>query len=146
MYNAHGWINLRISPKASELETINTISIQYDEIEEKLYEEFIEKIKLELERIKKENLFIKYEIINFNNFSNFLTIQYSRNHKSNILKDFYSFVAKLNDGSHGLLYEIDDENDFNEHKPYKIYRLLGNEFKEIEETNFNNQLGNIETF
>lgn len=145
MYNAHGWINLRINPNI--IENTNTDTIEYDDLYDKLVEKHKEIIISELEKISKEDFWIKYQISSCNNFYNFLTIQYSRNHKSALLKDFYKFVAKNGDASHGLLYEVDDEaENFNEEKPYRVYRLIGNNFEEVDEVFFNGNLNGLEYF
>ena len=145
MYNAHGWINLRINPNI--IENTNTDTIEYDDLYDKLVEKHKEIIISELEKISKEDFWIKYQISSFNNFYNFLTIQYSRNHKSDLIIDFYKFVAENDDSSHGLLYVVDDEaENFNEERPYKVYRLIGNNFEEVDEVFFNGNLNGLEYF
>lgn len=138
MYNCQGWIVLRISPNSIK-------DIENDDLEDELIRKFIEKVLMELKRIRSENHFIKYELISFNNMGDFLTIQYSRNHKSDVLKNFFEFVANTSDGSHGILYEMDDEDkNFQDENPYKAYRLIGNKFEEIEENIFNGKLNGLE--
>ncbi|WP_396146446.1 Imm7 family immunity protein [Flavobacterium sp.] len=143
MYNCQGWIVLRISPNS--IKDIEICSQEYDDLEDEFIRKFIEKVLKELKRISSENHFIKYELISFNNMSDFLTIQYSRNHKSDVIIKFFEFVANLGNGSHGLLYETNDEDiDFQNEKPYKLYRLLGSKFEEIEEKIFNGNLNGLE--
>lgn len=145
MYNAHGWINLRIN--SNIIENTNTDTIEYDDLYDKLVEKHKEIIISELEKISKEDFWIKYQISSYNNFYNFLTIQYSRNHKSDLIIDFYKFVAENGDSSHGLLYVVDDEaENFNEEKPYRLYRLIGNNFEEVDEVFFNGNLNGLEYF
>lgn len=47
-------------------------------------------------------------------------------------------MDEQSDDSHGILYELNDEDkDYNSDKPYRVWRLIGNEFEECEETIIN---------
>ena len=143
MYNCYGWIKLGMSRKQID---INASDEENQQI-------LIDKKEIELgkevsQRI--ENLFKndigKYQYTGgMNNLDEFLSLQYSRNHGSSRIRDFYKWVAEISNGSHGVLYEIDDELEgFNPNKPYKIYRLVGNIFEECAETLINEKFEGLE--
>jgi hypothetical protein len=51
------------------------------------------------------------------------------------LRELYKWISEISDGSHGVLYELNDEDkNLNDDRPYKMWRLIGNEFEECEET------------
>ena len=73
-----------------------------------------------------------------NNLESFITVQFSRNHFNPILREFYQWISGISDGSHGVLYEINnEEKDFNSNKPYNLWRLIGREFEECKENTMN---------
>ena len=140
MFNSYGWIQLGMNRKDLDIMD-EEVQIQYD----KLDVELNEKVKKKLEQIVEENEIIKYDFIDaLNNLDSFLSIQHSRNHFSPRLRDFYKWVAEISDGSHGILYEMDDENKhFNPDKPYRIWRLIGQEFEECQETILNEKYNKV---
>lgn len=143
MYNCYGWIKLGVSRK----------HIDHNALDEEHQQTLIDKKEINLgEEVsnKIEELFKndigKYRYIGgMNNLDEFLSLQYSRNHGSSRIRDFYKWVAEISDGSHGILYEIDDEaKGFNPDKPYKVYRLIGSTFEECEETLINEKFKGLE--
>jgi hypothetical protein len=117
------------------------IQIKYD----KLDIELNKKVKHRLKEILETNEIIKYTFIgSLNNLDSFLSIQLSRNHFNSTLREFYKWISKISNGSHGVLYEINDEDkNFNSNKPYKVWRLIGNEFDEYEEKMINDKFHKI---
>ncbi len=129
MFNSQGWIKLGMNRK--HLDPLDKkAEVKYD----KLDMELDEKVKARLQKILATNEIIRYNFISMNNLDGFLSIQLSRNHFNKTLREFYQWISEISDGSHGILYEINDEDEhFNEEKPYKVWRLIGNEFEECEE-------------
>jgi hypothetical protein len=136
MFNAHGWIKLGMNRKHLDIMDEES-QIKYDQLDIELNE----KIKARLEDIVATNEIIQYNFIDsLNNIESFLSIQLSRNHFNSTLRGFYKWINEISDGSHGVLYELDDENEnFNPEKPYKVWRLIGRTFEECEEKIINDK-------
>ena len=136
MFNSHGWIKIGMNRKDLDIMD-EEIQIKYD----KLDIELNKKVKHRLKEILETNEIIKYTFIgSLNNLDSFLSIQLSRNHFNSTLRKFYKWTSKISNGSHGVLYEINDEDkNFNSNKPYKVWRLIGNEFDEYEEKMINDK-------
>lgn len=136
MFNSHGWVKLGINPKHIDI-TDEENQMKYD----KLDIELDEKIKTRLEEIKTTNEIMKYDYIGtLNNLHSFLSVQLSRNHFTSTLRELYKWISENSDGSHGILYEFDDEDEnFNPDKPYKVWRLVGKNFEECEEKIINDK-------
>ena len=117
MYNSHGWIKLGMNRKHLDIMDEET-QIQYD----KLDIELTKKVKNRLQEILVKNEIMKYDFIDsLNNLENFISIQLSRNHFHSTLREFFKWIGEVSDGSHGILYEVDDERkDFNPNRPYKV--------------------------
>ena len=129
MYNAYGWIKLGMNRKHLDPMDMDA-EIKYDELDAQLDE----KVKYRLQEIVSTNEIIRYDFIGMNNLDSFLSIQLSRNHFNGTLRAFYKWISEISDGSHGVLYEVDDEDkNFNDDRPYKVWRLIGKEFEECEE-------------
>ena len=136
MFNSYGWVKLGMNRKGLSMMD-EDIQIEYD----KLDVELNKKVKVRLEEISATNEIIKYDFIDsLNNLHSFLSIQLSRNHFNPILREFYGWISEVSDGSHGILYEFDDENEnFNPERPYKIWRLVGKYFEKCEEKIINDK-------
>ncbi len=140
MFNTYGWIKLGMNRKHLDPMDMEA-EIKYD----KLDVELDNKVKSRLQEIVNTNEIIRYDFFGMNNLDSFLSIQLSRNHFNKTLREFYKWVSKVSDGSHGVLYEINDEDEnFNEDKPYKIWRLIGNEFEECEELIINEKFHKVD--
>lgn len=136
MFNSYGWIKLGMNRKHLDIMD-EEIQIKYDKFDIGLDDKVVKK----LEAIVNENEIIKYDFIgSLNNLDSFLSIQLSRNHYSPRLRNFYKWVSEISDGSHGILYEMNDEDkEFNSDRPYKIWRLIGNNFEECDESIINDK-------
>ncbi len=86
---------------------------------------------------KQLNGWLLCQHVNVNNLSNFVAVQYSRNHFSSVLRDFYQWVANTSNGCHGVLYELDHERSRHEDTPYRTWRLSGGDFEECDEAKWN---------
>jgi len=133
MFNSYGWIKLGMNRK--HLDPMNTEDeLKYD----KLDEELDEKVKKRLQEIVDTNEIIRFDFVGMNNLESFLSIQLSRNHFNKTLREFYKWISEISDGSHGILYEMNDEDpNLNDDRPYKVWRLIGDEFEECEENIIN---------
>ncbi len=134
MFNSYGWIQLGINQK-------NIDSLDEEE-EMKYYElnkELNNKVKSRLQDIMDTNEVIRFDFIdNLNNLESFLSIQLSRNHFNNTLRELYKWISEISDGSHGVLYELNDEDkNLNDDRPYRIWKLIGSEFEQCEESIMN---------
>ena len=136
MFNSYGWIRLGMNRKDLDIMD-EQVQVKFD----KLDNELNEKVKHRLKEILATNEIIKYDFTDsLNNLNSFVSIQLSRNHFNPTLREFYKWISEISDGSHGILYEINDEDkNFNPNKPYKVWRLIGNEFEECEEKIINNK-------
>ena len=136
MFNSYGWIKLGMNRKHLDIMD-EEIQIKYDKLDIGLDDKVVKK----LEAMLNENEIIKYDFIgSLNNLDSFLSIQLSRNHYSPRLRNFYKWVSEISDGSHGILYEMNDEDkEFNSDRPYKIWRLIGSNFEECEESIINDK-------
>lgn len=134
MFNSYGWVQLGNNRKGSDI-LDEEIQIKYD----KLDLELDEKVKRKIKEIKATNEIVNFDFIGgMNNLESFLSVQLSRNHFNPSLREFYKWISEISDGSHGVLYELNDEDkDYNPDKPYRVWRLIGNEFEECEETVIN---------
>jgi len=130
MFNSYGWIQLGMNRKGTDMMD-EEIQIKYDILDIELDE----KVKIRLQEIKDSNESIRFDFIGgMNNLQSFLSIQLSRNHFNLTLREFYKWVSDISDGSHGILYELNDEDkEYNPDKPYRVWRLIGNEFEECQE-------------
>jgi len=130
MFNSYGWIQLGMNRKGTDMMD-EEIQIKYDILDIELDE----KVKIRLQEIKDSNEIIRFDFIGgMNNLQSFLSIQLSRNHFNLTLREFYKWVSDISDGSHGILYELNDEDkEYNPDKPYRVWRLIGNEFEECQE-------------
>jgi hypothetical protein len=130
MFNSYGWIQLGINRKGTDIMD-EEIQIKYDKLDIQLDE----KVKIRLQEIKDSNEIIRFDFIGgMNNLQSFLSIQLSRNHFNPTLREFYKWISEISDGSHGILYELNDEDKgHNPDKPYRVWRLIGNEFEECQE-------------
>lgn len=140
MFNSYGWVKLGMNRKHLDIMK-EKIQLRYD----KLDIELDKKVKNKLEQILSENEIIKYDFIgSLNNLESFLSIQHSRNHFSPRLRDFFKWITEVSDGSHGILYEIDNEDpNFDPDKPYRVWRLIGKEFEECVENIINEKYHNV---
>ncbi len=130
MFNSYGWIQLGMNRKP--LDNIDDdLEIKYDKLDIDLNN----KVKSKLQEIIDSNEIIQFNFIDkLNNLDSFLSIQLSRNHFNGTLRELYKWISEISDGSHGVLYEMDDEcENFNPEKPYRIWRLIGKEFEACEE-------------
>jgi len=134
VFNSYGWVQLGNNRKGSDI-LDEEIQIKYD----KLDLELDEKVKRKIKEIKATNEIVNFDFIGgMNNLESFLSVQLSRNHFNPSLREFYKWISEISDGSHGVLYELNDEDkDYNPDKPYRVWRLIGNEFEECEETVIN---------
>tara|TARA_B100001250_G_C19689238_1_gene739478 strand:+ start:120 stop:599 length:480 start_codon:yes stop_codon:yes gene_type:complete len=140
MFNSYGWIQLGMNRK--DLDVLDEENhVRYDRLDIELEE----KVKSRLQHIADSNEIIRYDLIaGMNNLENFLSIQLSRNHFNPTLREFYQWISEISDGSHGILYEIDAEDQsFNPEKPYRIWRLIGDEFEECKESILNEKFHKI---
>jgi len=134
MFNSYGWIQLGINRK--HLNGLNReIEAQYDQLDLELEQ----KVSTRLQYIVDSDEIIRFDLIRgMNNLENFLSIQLSRNHFSSTLRDLYQWISEISDGSHGILYEMNYEDpDWDEDKPYRVWRLVGDEFEECREVLLN---------
>lgn len=140
MFNSYGWIQLGINRKGSDIMD-EELQIKYD----KLDIELDEKVKHRIKEIKATNEIVRFDFIGgMNNLESFLSIQLSRNHFNPSLREFYNWISEISNGSHGILYELNDEDkDYNPDKPYRVWRLIGNEFEECEETVINEKFERV---
>jgi hypothetical protein len=140
MFNSYGWIKLGMNRKHLDIMD-EDIQIQYDDLDKQLNV----KVKTKLEEIIRQNEIVRYSFIDsLNNLNSFLSIQHSSNHFSSTLRDFYNWVTRVSDGSHGVLYEMNDEDkNFNPDKPYRIWRLIGKDFEECQETILNEKYSSV---
>jgi len=134
MFNSYGWIQFGMNRKGTDIMD-EELQIRYDKKDIELDMQ----VKLKLKEIKELNEIIRFDFIGgMNNLESFLSVQLSRNHFNSTLRKFYEWVSQISDGSHGILYEIDDEDkNHNPNRPYKVWRLIGTEFEECEETIIN---------
>lgn len=134
MFNSYGWIQLGMNRTGTDMmderlqEQIDKLDIQLDN-----------KVKERIKEIIDSNEIIKFDFTGgMNNLESFLTVQLSRNHFSSTLREFYNWISKISDGSHGVLYEINNEEEgFDSNKPYRLWRLIGNKFEECSENVIN---------
>jgi len=140
MFNSYGWIQLGINRKGTDIMD-EELQIKFD----KLDIELDEKVKQKIKQIKETNEIVRFDFIGgMNNLESFLSLQLSRNHFNSTLREFYKWISEISDGSHGILYELNDEDkDHNPNKPYRIWRLIGNEFEECEETIINEKFKKV---
>ena len=135
MYNCYGWIQLGMNRRHIDLNDPNEEKFQ-EEIDD-LDTELELKVKARLKELGESGWFIS-QYMNTNNLSDLVSIQYSRNHFCELARDFYKWIAEISDGSHGVLYEMDDERKgLDSDKPYRILRLVGKEVDEFDETLIN---------
>ncbi len=140
MFNSYGWIQLGMNRKDLDIMD-EEIQNRYD----KLDIELEKKVRLKLQEIVDSNEILKFDLIGgLNNLESFLSVQLSRNHFNPTLREFYKWISQISDGSHGILYEMDDERqNFNPDKPYKVWRLIGGEFEECEESTLNEKFHKV---
>lgn len=148
MFNAHGWICVRSSRSAytanlpndlvDELdETINNADERlWDELEAHLsaygvdsedvytFEDGLEIRPIELSLIKWN--FYRH----FNNMNGLLTLVTSRNHRCNHFIDLVNWIAKKGEGSYGIIY-VHDNEDENSSNEFKVWRILKGEVEEF---------------
>jgi len=68
-------------------------------------------VKLNLKEIQELNEIKNFDFISgMNDLKSFLSVQLSRNHFNSTLRKFYEWVSQISNVSHGILYEIDDED------------------------------------
>jgi hypothetical protein len=140
MINSYGWIQLGMNRKHLDPMDIEA-DFKYDQLDQQLNE----KVKSRLQKIVDSNEIIRFDFIcGMNNLESFLSIQLSRNHFNSTLRDLYKWISEISDGSHGILYEMDDEyQNFNPNRPYRIWRLIGDEFEECEESILNEKFHKV---
>ncbi len=140
MFNSYGWIQLGMNRKGTDIMD-EELQIQID----KLDIELDQKVKQRLQEIKSSNEILRFDFIEgMNNLESFLSLQLSRNHFNPTLREFYKWISEISDGSHGILYELNDEaQNHNPNKPYRVWRLIGNEFEECEETIINEKFEKV---
>ena len=140
MFNSYGWIQLGMNRKDLDIMD-EEIQTQYDELDIELEK----KVKSRLQEIVDSKEIIRFDLIGgLNNLESFLSVQLSRNHFNSTLREFYKWVSEISDGSHGILYEMDDERqNFTPDKPYKVWRLIGDEFEECEELILNEKFNKV---
>ena len=134
MFNSYGWI--RLGMNRIHLDIMDEeVQKKYDMLDIKLNE----KVRKRLDEILTTNEIIRFDYIcSMNNLDSFLSLQLSRNHFNSTLREFYKWVSEISDGSHGILHEFNDEGkDFDPNRPYRVWRLIANEFEECEENIIN---------
>ena len=136
MFNSYGWVMLGMNRKHLDIMD-EKIQTEYDKLDIDLDAQ----VKKRLEEILATNEIMKYDFVgSLNNIESFFSIQLSRNHFNPTLREIYKWIGEISDGSHGILYEFDDEDkNFDPNKPYKIWRLIGREFEECEENVINDK-------
>jgi len=133
MFNSYGWIQLGVNRIGTDIMN-EGIQEQIDKLDIQLES----KVKDKIQEITDSNEIVKFDISAMNNLDGFITMKLSRNHFSPTLREFFKWISEISDGSHGILYEINnEEKGFDSNKPYRLWRLIGNEFEECEENIIN---------
>jgi hypothetical protein len=139
MFNSYGWIQLGFNRKNFDF-LDEDIQQELDKKDELLCKD----VRSKLNELIDKNEMLRFDIEDINNLSNFLNVRISTNHSNETLRSLFKWISEISDGSHGVLYEIDDErNDYDPKKPYKIFRLIGNEFEKCEELLLNEKFHTI---
>lgn len=123
MIELHGWVTIRA--------TYSTIYAE-DLHEEKYDHMVVEKIKLEIERL----LWFKPKIraMNGDYYSSF---DLFCNHKSEDVKEilmFFERIGKIAEGSYGLIYMYDDEDDIGKDNQFQVWVLARGIVKKYDDT------------
>lgn len=129
MFNAYGWIQLGMNRVGTDMDE------QVQEHIDNLDIQLVDKVKVRIQEILDSNEIVKFDFTgSMNNLENFITFQLSRNHFNSTLREFFQWISEISDGSHGVLYEINDEEiGFDSNRPYRLWRLIGKEFEEVDE-------------
>ena len=133
MFHCHGWIRIQID--LGKIEHHDPESDEFDQLRLRRLDEYITVILDEIKRIQENTSLLQYTHTK-TQIGDYLHIFLDKNRKSLYLKNFYTFVASLNEASYGILYEMDLDN-CEDYYPFVTYKLMGSTFEECPETLFN---------
>ena len=148
MFNAHGWICIRSSRSAYtadlpldlllelDKETDNADARLWDELEAHLsaygvdseeYYTFEDGLKVKPIGLS----LIKWNFYRrLNNMRGLLTLVTSRNHRCNDFIELVNWIAVKAEGSYGIIYVYDDEDE-NSQNEFKVWRILNGRVEEF---------------
>lgn len=130
MFEAFGWV---IVSTSVEIFTDDTPIEKLDELDDIVNKENIQLWqRLRQWLAENEGTLFKWQFYeHLNNIEGVLQFSYSRNHKSELVYELLTWIAKNGTSSYGIVYFNDDEsNDFNEYKILRVARGRVEEFKD----------------
>ena len=130
MFESFGWV---IVSTSVEIFTDDTPIEKLDELDDLVDRENIQLWqRLKQWLAENEDIGFKWHFYEYlNNIQGVLQFSYSRNHKSDFIYEFLTWIAKNGTSSYGIVYFNDDESDdFNK---YKILRVVRGKVEEFED-------------